>query len=180
MDSSSLTEGPELTRTTSHPLSAVPSPNQSRKGRSAVPDTNNDNVERASISMPPPASKAVSQQYSLRRPSKTSESGLSINSIFHDSSSPDKLRHGIVSDFEFSGDGHSIRPQFNPTHSLILPEAALSSAKSENDADSNRMSFSSLYSLGSNVHSNAKASGPNSVAESEPESMTTTDLKRQS
>jgi hypothetical protein len=64
----------QLRTTSTHNLSSASSSAGSRKGRSAEPEiTSSGSVERASISMPPPATKPVIRQYSSQRPTKPSD-----------------------------------------------------------------------------------------------------------
>lgn len=133
---------------------ASTSPVSSRKARSSEPDTTSGNVERASISMPPPATKVMAMQLPSRRPSKASES-MAVDEL------------DATPTLEASRGGSPIPPQ-----TLALPDTAYRQpAKTDGDAESNRMSFSSLYSLGSAIHSTGARglSGPSSVAGSEPE-----------
>jgi inositol-hexakisphosphate/diphosphoinositol-pentakisphosphate 1-kinase len=158
----------------SPPLSlSSASSSTSRKGRSSDPDTTSGNVERARISMPPPATKSIARQYPSRRPSKASDSQL-----VHPQSSPvaqGDVRTAKAVDADttptLEGNQRGLRPANAPP--LMLPEAALRPSKPlDADAESNRLSFSSLYSLGSAIYNSAKgitASGPSSVAGSEPE-----------
>jgi hypothetical protein len=56
------------------------------------------------------------------------------------------------------------------SNTFMLPDAALRQPLSKDiDTESNRLSISSLYSLGSNAHV-PKGSGPSSIAGSEPDS----------
>ena len=68
---------------------------------------------------------------------------------------------------------HQPRPPLPTASPLMLPDAALHPQKpADGETESSRLSLSSLYSLGSAIHDRAKgitASGPSSVAESEPE-----------
>ncbi|KAF2657993.1 hypothetical protein K491DRAFT_756432 [Lophiostoma macrostomum CBS 122681] len=156
----------ELTRTTSvessqswHPLSSTSSGTaSSRKARTSEAEIGGANVERASISMPPSAGKAIARQFPSRRPSKASDSsllesfGASRNScaIEETGSTPtlEAARHGFVP----------------TTHTLTLPDASYFRSKSDADAESNRLSFSSLYSLGSVIMNTARGvSGPGSA-----------------
>ncbi|KAF2687198.1 hypothetical protein K458DRAFT_401771 [Lentithecium fluviatile CBS 122367] len=134
----------------------------SRKARSSEPETGGPNVERSSVSMPPPATKAVLRQFPPRRLSKASDSGI----------------------LEFLGaarNGHAVEDTDNATPTLeaarggnlaaalTLPDAH-HPARSEGELESNRMSFSSLYSIGSAIYPNARTmSGPGSIAGSEPD-----------
>ncbi|KKY21237.1 putative cortical actin cytoskeleton protein asp1 [Diplodia seriata] len=144
-DSLTRTASAESTRSRhgSHSLSGASSPLANRKSRSADPGTSLGDVDRASISMPPPNPKPTARQQHDRRPSKASDS-LVAASLTLDQ--PDAQNSSAIDD--------------DPT-----PTAA-----SAADKESNRMSFSSLYSLGSQIYNNARSSGgPSSIAGSEPD-----------
>ncbi|OJD39738.1 uncharacterized protein BKCO1_2000157 [Diplodia corticola] len=127
----------------SHSLSGASSPLANRKSRSADPGTSLGDVDRASISMPPPNPKPTARQQHDRRPSKASDS-LVAASLALDQ--PDSQNTSAIDD--------------DPTPTVA----------SAADKESNRMSFSSLYSLGSQIYNNARSSGgPSSVAGSEPD-----------
>ncbi|OCK86303.1 hypothetical protein K432DRAFT_341380 [Lepidopterella palustris CBS 459.81] len=152
-------------------LSSDTSPISIRKARSSDPDTTSGNVERASISMPPPASKAFPRQFPSRRPSKVSDSGILAGTAFQENFSD--LRNGSAIDetdttptLEGSRGG-----SISSAQTLTLPDTAFPHSKSEGDVESNRMSFSSLYSLGSAIYNGTRglASGTSSVSGSEPE-----------
>ncbi|KAF2865897.1 histidine phosphatase superfamily-domain-containing protein [Massariosphaeria phaeospora] len=161
------TASAESTRswTTPHLLaSGSSSTSASRKARSSEPETGGANVERASVSMPPPASKAIARQFPpSRRPSKASDSSIV------------DLRNGPAGD-----EADTATPSLEASRgaslayaSLALPDTGYRDrpSRSEPDAESNRMSFSSLYSIGSAIYTGTRGhSGPSSVAgSSEPE-----------
>ncbi|KAK8172182.1 hypothetical protein BKA80DRAFT_262283 [Phyllosticta citrichinensis] len=99
-------------------------------------------------SMPPPTSKPITRQSLGRRPSKASDICLPSGPSDVESSDPQAT-------------------------SAIEDDAA--PAASLQDKESNRMSFSSLYSLGSQIYNSARNSGgPSSVAGSEPDGMSST------
>lgn len=136
------------------------SADSSRKARSAEPDLaarDNGLVKRASISMPPPASTAMHRYSHSRRASKASDIVASSSTLHPDSAA-------------IHGQGESpVLEAKDPLHGH--PTALQQYLKpSEGDTESNRMSFSSLYSLGSVVYSGARAlttSYPSSIAGSE-------------
>ncbi|KAK8157128.1 histidine phosphatase superfamily-domain-containing protein [Phyllosticta citrichinensis] len=98
--------------------------------------------------MPPPTSKPITRQSLGRRPSKASDICLPSGPSDVESSDPQAT-------------------------SAIEDDAA--PAASLQDKESNRMSFSSLYSLGSQIYNSARNSGgPSSVAGSEPDGMLST------
>ncbi|KAH7138909.1 histidine phosphatase superfamily-domain-containing protein [Dendryphion nanum] len=151
----------------------------SRKARSSEAETEGGNVERSSVSMPPPASKSIPRQFPSRRPSKASDSS------FLDSIGAPSARNAYSNASASTGsavDETDTTPTLEAsrhgslaatlTHlPLALPDAAYrSKSVSDPDIDSHRMSFSSLYSLGSVIMNNARGlSGPSSVTGSEPE-----------
>ena len=153
-------------RASSHHLSAASPALNRRKSRFADAQTDSGDVERASISMPPPNSKLGPRQFSSqRRLSRTLDLGLqdttnkmkSTSAIDDSEGTPtlDGARKGNVS----------------PTASL--PDPVFLAPRSEPDLESNRMSFSSLYTYGSALYDRARGamiSAPSSVADSEPES----------
>ncbi|KAF2712234.1 hypothetical protein K504DRAFT_464312 [Pleomassaria siparia CBS 279.74] len=154
--------------------SGIPTSPASRKARPLEPETgptsNNEatttaiatvaltapkNVERSSVSMPPPASKSIARSFPSRRPSRASDSSVG----FLDSDG----RHGSAID-------ESDTTPTASTQYLTLQDTLHRSSR-DPDVESNRMSFSSLYSLGSVIYNSAARglSGPGSVASSEPE-----------
>ncbi|KAF2019609.1 hypothetical protein BU24DRAFT_448066 [Aaosphaeria arxii CBS 175.79] len=150
--------------TSQHPLasSASGSTPASRKARSSEPETGGSNVERASVSLPPRV-----RQYPARRPSKT-------ESLFDTITA---LRGGSAIDEEFDSTTptlESLRSEAHPSAKTHATPDSSGRTRSDADVESNRMSFSSLYSLGSAIMNNARGlSGPSSVAESEPEGIST-------
>ncbi|KAK5128528.1 hypothetical protein LTR85_003198 [Meristemomyces frigidus] len=148
-----------LTRTTSvestrsqsssHVLSAASSTassSLSRKGRFADMDTSNGDVDRASISMPPPAkpNERLNHRYQTlsRRGSKVDQTGLLPADNINENMKPRVLSGSAVEDSAGS------LPETSG-----IPSAA---RRSEPDLEANRMSFSSLYNYGK--------SGPSSAA----------------
>ncbi|KAF2191080.1 hypothetical protein K469DRAFT_735960 [Zopfia rhizophila CBS 207.26] len=167
MEQLSRTTSAESSRswTTPHLLgSGNTSPVSSRKARSSEPDTTSGNVERSSVSMPPAASRAIARQFPSRRPSKASDTSILENVGSTRNGSAIEERDTTPTLEAARGGGLAA------TQTLTLPDTALQKSKSEGDSESNRMSFSSLYSLGSAIYTGTRGlSGPSSVAESEPE-----------
>jgi hypothetical protein len=157
MEQLSRTVSSESTRSSRLLASGDGTPTTNRKARSSEPETGVGNVERSSVSMPPPASKAVPRQFPLRRLSKASDSGI-LDFL-------GAARNGTAVE-----ETDNATPTLESARALTLPDAHRST-RSETDVDSNRMSFSSLYSIGSAIYSaNTRAmSGPGSTAGSEPE-----------
>ncbi|KAF2843320.1 hypothetical protein M501DRAFT_994216 [Patellaria atrata CBS 101060] len=181
MEGLSRTTSSEITRTSGrnnapHVLSGVSSSASSRKGRSADPETNTStNIERASLSMPPPASKAIPRQYPSRRPSKASDSSL-LSSSVAELGYEDTVATFAIDEADITptlGGVRSSRDSSQSLAGLILPEGLVKTSRaSQVETESNRMSFSSLYSLGSAIYNGARGtatSGPSSVAGSESE-----------
>lgn len=111
----------------------------SRKGR-ASEETSDASAVRASISMPPPASKAVPRQFPSRRPSKASDTSLLETLTEPQASSA-------------IDDSDSLTPTLESTRTLT-------DRRPESEA---RLSFSSasLYSIGSGIYPSAhRMSGP--------------------
>lgn len=158
------------------------SSNTSRKGRSAEAETVSGNVERASISMPPPQSAAsIARQSISRRASKASDSQLIAAGIIPTTESGEVVDvHREEADSETTPtlSGNFRSSQAAP---LVLPEAALrpSSQYVESEQSQHhghRLSVSSIHSLGSVIYHHIKshapghtASNPSSVAGSEPD-----------
>ncbi|KAF2196498.1 hypothetical protein GQ43DRAFT_254554 [Delitschia confertaspora ATCC 74209] len=166
MEQLSRTTSSESTRSWKTPqllaASGTSSSPSARKARSSEPDTTSGNVERASISMPPPASKTVVKQAHSRVPSKDGSLTDSMS----------RSRHGsVVEEVDTTPTLEAARRGSVPlTHSLVLPDSAYrQQPKGETDTESNRMSFSSLYSLSSVVYNGSRLSGASSIAGSEPE-----------
>ena len=173
----------------SHALSSS-SAVASRKARSSEPDTTIGQVERASIYLPPASlvsrSMNLTRQYSSvssRKPSIFSLSpGQLPQSKFNDgpakdastASGDEEATTGDDTTPTLEGDKGNWVHQRSLPAPLMLPEAALRQAKPrDSETESHRLSFSSLYSLGSAVVDRARGiavSGPSSVAGSEPDS----------
>ena len=151
-------------------LSTSPSESDpSRKGRFADADTDNGKVERASISMPPPASKL----HSLNRPDHAWQKSMSphvaeSNGVFEaarndqtssESAAKEELRKSI------STASHVSAPE--PTVYEDL-DGSLKPPNLASNRPGDRSSFSSLYSLSSAICYGAAAStsAPQSTASS--------------
>jgi inositol-hexakisphosphate/diphosphoinositol-pentakisphosphate 1-kinase len=150
-----------------HSLSSASPPTASRKGRSAEPDTTSRNVHRASLSMPPPAKPAIARQHPVQMPSKSSDASQL---------QPQGAPQVMMSSSPVSGDPE-LTPKLDASQRMaasmpfMLPEAALRQPNTvDPETESNRMSFSSLYSFGSAIVNSARGiagSGPSSFAGSE-------------
>ena len=148
-------------------FSSSASSNTSRKGRfeaGAIDQT----IGRASMSMPPPSKLAASYKTSSRPSSVLTASEYGTEGD-EGSSSVDKSVE-LTDDLEKTpniggGEGRSASVSYGP---LTLPDAALRPPKAASaDGESNRMSFSSLFSMGSAVHGGAAGpSAPQSTASS--------------
>lgn len=156
-----------------HHLSAASSI-ASRKGRFADVDTASPDVERASLSMPPPASKLnlPARHPTSRRSSRISEPGLLRM--------PEDDRIANSTGSVAVDDTEDVTPtpkldgmrKGNVSPSGSLPDAAMPSGvrRSEPDLEANRMSFSSLYNFGTSVFNTARSaytSAPSSVTGSD-------------
>ncbi|KAF2735059.1 hypothetical protein EJ04DRAFT_552251 [Polyplosphaeria fusca] len=166
MEQLSRTASAESTRsrTTTHPLASSSSSSSpaDRKARAPQAETGGGNVERASVSMPPPASKSVPRQFPSRRSSKALDLLESIGFV-KNGSAVDELETTPT----LEGARHGTQAS---AHTLVLPDAAYRAARSDTDAESHRMSFSSLYSIGSTIYNTTRGlSGPSSVTGSEPD-----------
>lgn len=146
-------------RATSHRLSSASiDTSLSRKSRQSEPGTTNTNVDRASISMPPPPNpypkaSRPSSTFSSRRPSNLSE--LFVESI------PNSYTESAIDDSQI--DSH-IPPRLSAANMADQAQQAKAAdavlrPKGAIDADGKRMSTSSIYSL-----SSARAGGLSSAA----------------
>lgn len=132
----------------------------SRKARSVEPDISagsHGSIERASISMPPPTTSAMHRYTHSRRPSKASDIAASTSTPYNDG----RIMQG-------DGAGQSSDPKdATPANQTAMQQFLKAS---EADTESNRLSFSSLYSMGSAIHAGSKGfptSYPSSVAGSD-------------
>ena len=168
-------KGPSTTakqRTPSHSLltNSASSTSINRKSRFADVGTVGGNVNRASISMPPPATKPSStyRPSTSRRPSSivsgnenhpiSAHTDMSVKESSDDSAILDDVEKTPI---QSGSEGKS-------PEQLVLPEASLKPPGSDTESTSNRLSFSSLYSLGSAIYNGATgvASAPQSTASS--------------
>ncbi|KAJ4305069.1 inositol hexakisphosphate and diphosphoinositol-pentakisphosphate kinase [Kalmusia sp. IMI 367209] len=135
-------------RRTSHPLVAgSSSTTASRKSRSSEPEVS-DVVERQSY-FSPPASKAMPRQFSSRPDNSLLEA---LESAIDDTDTPTPT-------IEAARGGQNLASV------LTLPDTRLPRPE---DAESSRLSFSSLYSIASGIFpSTSRMSGPASVSGSE-------------
>ena len=162
-DSVKSRRSPHVLSSSSSSLSSLAA---SRKGYSPAPGTTHGIVERAIISMPP-ASALVMRQYpsvSSRKLSRTSSSHETATSTAASPAAED------ADDTTPTLEGNRYPESTAP---LMLPEAALCPSNlGDPETESNRLSFSSLYSLGSAIYDRARGvavSGPSSAAGSEAE-----------
>ncbi|KAI9700610.1 MAG: hypothetical protein M1836_001977 [Candelina mexicana] len=150
-------------RTTSHTLSSASSvsSSSSRKGRFVEPDRSGAIAERASVSMPPASTKAVPNQRPLasRQPSTASQSGQQLSVALRAEIMPDDL---AIGDAGNTPTMKGLVPSPGSSPNLTLPASAIRSpwsSQNPRDVTSNRMSFSSLYSVSS---ANSNTGGPTS------------------
>ncbi|KAF2424904.1 hypothetical protein EJ08DRAFT_681740 [Tothia fuscella] len=152
-------------RSNTHNLSSAASSVSSRKGRTET-DTTTNNVERASVSMPPPGTKPITRQYSSGRPILPD----SLKDKANKSASTAAALAELPVDVTPALDGTRKAPS-DPT---TKPHAALHSAKAMEfeNGDPKRASISSFYSIGSAIYNGARSiagSYAGSVADSEPD-----------
>lgn len=135
--------------------------------------------------MPPPATRSLSRQVPPRRPSKTSDAVLVTPAAPAEASSARAQYSkgspaGALADITPTLDGNNslTKSPADAQLPLRLPHAALTTAnpkameRLEPDLESNRLSFSSLYSLGSGIYNTVKGiagSYEPSIADSEIE-----------
>lgn len=179
--------GPSLEtkpRTPSHSLLTNPSVSTtaSRKSRFADVGTTGGSVGRASLSMPPPAVKPSStyRPSASRHPSAIlpSNENNPPQTSMDDSSKGTRDDSAVLDDVEktpIQGGSESK----SPSDPLVLPEASLK-PPSDTESTDNRLSFSSLYSLGSALYNGATgaASAPQSTTSSNAGSVKGTPLEQ--
>ncbi|CAI6340601.1 unnamed protein product [Periconia digitata] len=137
-------------------------PAASRKARTSEPEMGGGSVERSSVSMPPPASKSLPRQYPTRRPSKSSDLSTISTAVDDSHLHPDPPQRPA-------------NPSV-PSASTLAPLTDARHTRSEPDVETNRLSFSSLYSISStNIypHNTRRMSTTLSAAGSEPDGTTT-------
>lgn len=131
------------------------------KARSSEPETGGENVERASVSMPPSGSQAM-RQLPCRQPSKACEGSRCEASSFLSGTAGDSAGATSTTLGALRG-GYSGSPALTAPDSFRLPP-------SDVDVVSKRRSLTSLYSLGSALYAHSRGhswSGRSSMAESE-------------
>ncbi|KAI5360776.1 Putative histidine phosphatase superfamily, clade-2 [Septoria linicola] len=163
MDGLARTTSNESTRSysSSHILSASSGSIASRKGRHADIDATADHSERASISMPPPATtkpNGLRYQATSRRPSRQD---VPISTSSHPTSDSQQSPMSPTPPTGAALAPEDVHATLDAIRKGTQPDSGIPSAvrRSEPDLDSNRMSFSSLYGSGKS----AVVSGPSSV-----------------
>lgn len=163
-------------RAPSHSLLSAPNNAAlpSRKSRFADVGTIGGNIGRASISMPPPATKpsSIYRPASCRRPTNLSST---MDSKEGDTGLEGTIEEGVVGDSAVLQDlekttslpGSQGIPASEPHSPLVSLEANLKPPSSGLNKPGDRLSFSSLYSLGSALYGAAGlSSAPQSAASS--------------
>lgn len=164
------------TRTLSHSLLST-SPSISavnRKSRFADAGTTGASIGRASISMPPPATKPpfTYRPSTSRRPSSSlliGEKPIHRKGMQDTPSAHSGNAMGEAEDVEKTPNQSTPGMPHEPSAPLVLPEASLRPPGSDTDGSSNRLSLSSLHSLGSVIYNGvtgSAASAPQSTASS--------------
>ncbi|KAI9820372.1 MAG: hypothetical protein M1827_005996 [Pycnora praestabilis] len=156
-------------RTASHTLSSATSTSlsTSRKGRFAEPDTSDGTSERASISMPPPTTKPLQNV----RPAIPRQPSRPLDSSMTEELNTKSIRDSVIEDAETTPNLSGVQGFRNPAPSpaLSLPDSALrraTASPNNTDIDSNRLSLTSLYSIGSTILNNGAPSSVPSAASS--------------
>ena len=125
-------------------LSSSSSSSVSRKGRSVEAGLISNDINRASISMPPPASK----------PLRANMAGSASADILAQKE-PDGTGALLMADDSEKTPNMSGAEGSSPNPPLALPESALRPHKAgvgNQDDENNRLSFSSLFSMGSAIY----------------------------
>lgn len=161
-------------RVPSHSLLSAPhnAAVPSRKSRFADAGTSGGNIGRASISMPPPATKpsSIYRPANVRRPtgaqsSMDSKDGRSsLDGSIEDKSFGDTA---VLDDLEKSTSSQSV-PASEPHSPSGISDSGLKPPGSAFNKSGDRLSFSSLYSLGSAIYNGTTGvtSPPQSTASS--------------
>ena len=168
-------------RTASHSLLSTPSTssNTSRKSRSSEASIAHEGLIPASMSMPPPVPK-VSSTYNPTTGRRRSSTDLARDNPPSLASSSTVRDHdvalsdsAVLDDIEKTpqlgaGEGHAVQ---NSYAAITLPEAQPRPTRRtviNPDSETNRLSFSSIYSMGSVIYSGAMGgiSGTQSTASS--------------
>ena len=161
----SRTASAESTRSWQQLTTASGSSPADKKARGSEPDTSGEIVGRASVSHPPSGSQAI-RQFPSRRTSKASDSILDFFG---------QARHNgsAIEEADTTPTLEGTRASLAPVNALMLPDAFRPPRTTDVDAENNkRLSFSSLYSIGSAIYANTRGhswSGRSSVAGSESE-----------
>lgn len=151
----------EKTQPWQHLSSASGTVGASRKARSSVSDSGGENVERANVSMPTPAAKAIRHMPS-RRQSRASDS--SLLEYFG------SARNGsaITDETDLTPTLETTRPGPAPVNPQLLPDSFRLPRTDVEPADSKRLSISSVVSSIVNARGYSW-SGRSSLVGSEPE-----------
>jgi inositol hexakisphosphate/diphosphoinositol-pentakisphosphate kinase len=142
-----------------------------RKARSSEPETGGDIVGRASVSLPPSGSQAM-RQMPARRTSKASDSLFDFFGQARGTASSSIHNGSAIEETETTPTLEGTRASLAPVNALMLPEVCRPPRPDVDAAESKRLSFSSLYSIGSAIYANTRGhswSGRSSIAGSEPE-----------
>lgn len=118
-------------------------------------ETSNSTAERASVSMPPPASRGESDSGISRRSSKALAGiSSSSSSVKGDGTSGPSVN--VITDANTTPTLNAGQCEARQYPYINLPDAAQSIPENKEDTESHRLSFSSLYSLGSAKHGYGK------------------------
>ncbi|KAF2828727.1 hypothetical protein CC86DRAFT_347162 [Ophiobolus disseminans] len=140
-----------------------------RKGTRVEAETGGEAVGRLSYSLPPSGSQAI-RQFPSRRTSKASDSILDFFGQARNNGS----NNGSAIEEDATPTLESVRASLAPVNALMQPDAFRPPRTDvDSTAENNkRLSFSSLYSIGSAIYANTRGhswSGRSSVAGSESE-----------
>ncbi|KAH7401036.1 histidine phosphatase superfamily-domain-containing protein [Phaeosphaeria sp. MPI-PUGE-AT-0046c] len=162
----SRTTSVESTRSWQQLMAASGASPADRKARSSEPETGGEIVGRASVSLPPSGSQAIRQMPS-RRASKASDSILDFFGHARNHSNG-----SAIDEVDTTPTLEGTR-SLVPVNALMLPDACRPGRTDVDATENKRLSFSSLYSIGSAIYANTRGhswSGRSSVAgSSEPE-----------
>jgi inositol hexakisphosphate/diphosphoinositol-pentakisphosphate kinase len=161
----SRTVSVESTRSWKQLMAASGSSPADRKARSSEPEMGGEIVGRASVSLPSSGTQAI-RQIPARRPSKASDN--SILEFFGQA-----RNNGSAIEEDTTPTLEGTRASLAPVNALMLPEAFRPHRTDvDTAAENKRLSFSSLYSIGSAIFANNRGhswSGRSSIAGSESE-----------
>lgn len=167
----SRTASAESTRPWQQLTTASGSSPADMKASSSLPETGGETVGRASVSSPPLGSQAI-RQIPTRRASKASDSILEFfGQARNNGTSP---AGSAIDEADTTPTLEGARAaSLAPVNALMLPDAFRPPRATDVDsAENKRLSFSSLYSIGSAIYANTRGhswSGKSSVAGSESE-----------